>query len=302
MSSIRRVVKSALEVTLVTSGAAGLVRRLRGLDSVILAYHNIVPDGVVPSGDQSLHLPLELFRRQLDRLTRTHQVVSLPALFSPNSGGAPRAAITFDDAYLGAVTLGVEEAVRRGLPVTVFVAPGILGGRSVWWDELADPMSGEVPDERRQYCLEKLGGEETRVLTWARDQGLPLREAPAHLRTALEGQVAQIAALAGVTLGSHTWSHPNLTRLPAEALRRELEEPWAWLRKRFPSAIPWIAYPYGLADLRVAAAAAAAGYAGGLLVAGGASRSHAVPAYDLPRLNVASGLSPRGLLLRTSGL
>jgi peptidoglycan/xylan/chitin deacetylase (PgdA/CDA1 family) len=105
----------------------------------------------------------------------------------------------------------------------------------------------------------------------------------------------------GLNLGSHTWSHPNLTRLTDAELAEELTRPLGWLRERFPRVIPWLTYPYGLTDERVARATGRARYEAALRVDGGWFGPS--PArFSLPRFNVPAGLSSAGFRLRLAGL
>jgi hypothetical protein len=48
--------KRRIETLLVGAGVASAGRRLRRGRGLILAYHNILPAGVEPEGDRSLHL------------------------------------------------------------------------------------------------------------------------------------------------------------------------------------------------------------------------------------------------------
>jgi peptidoglycan/xylan/chitin deacetylase (PgdA/CDA1 family) len=75
-------------------------------------------------------------------------------------------------------------------------------------------------------------------------------------------ELAELAD-AGWEIGSHTCSHPRLTRLGDDELRRELEASRAEIERRLQRPCPSLAYPYGDVDARVVAAAAAAGYAVG---------------------------------------
>src|SRR2546423_5455975 len=115
---VRVRVKAIAERVLLASGGRAARWRMRDR-TLILAYHNVVPDEQPIFGDRSLHLRRSDFAAQLDALRETHDVVPLPAVLLPSHGPRPRAAITFDDAYAGAVTLGVAEVVARGLPATV---------------------------------------------------------------------------------------------------------------------------------------------------------------------------------------
>lgn len=304
---MRTPLKRAVEVAACHTGLARLARAGRARGTVVLAYHNIVPGGQTARGDASLHLPQREFARQLDLLRRTHDVVPLSALNEPRRSGArrPRAVITFDDACQGAVTVGVEELARRGLPATFFVVPTFVGGRSFWWDRLASASSGNLSDEIRRHALEALAGRDDGVRRWASVRGVAVGRVPDHQTGATEPQLRAAEQAEGIGLASHTWSHPNLTRLEDDELIRELRQPLAWLRERFRGVVPWVSYPYGLTSERVQAATAEAGYEGALLVTGGwlpRRDAGAISAFALPRQNIPAGLSLEGFELRISGL
>ena len=156
MGALREAVGSLLVHTGVDRVARFLARRR----CAILAYHNIVPDGTRPGGDRSLHLERSRFAAQLDLLTDAVDVVPLEALIRSDAEdrGRPRIAVTFDDAYRGAVTLGVDELAKRELPATIFVAPGLVGGRTLWWDELAGRGEGGLPPDVRRRALGEFRG------------------------------------------------------------------------------------------------------------------------------------------------
>lgn len=296
---LRTYIKTALEKTLIVAGAPQLARSLTPRSTTILAYHNVVPDGS-GHGDPSLHIPLRAFCAQLDELTRTHDVVPLgEALSAP--GRRRRAVITFDDAYRGAVLCAVDELARRRLPATIFVAPGSLGG-DFWWDVLRDEIGGTISEEWRTAVLNGMAGRDDLARVCARENGYEAAQLPPLARIASEAELDEaVMRHPGLTLGSHSWSHPNLTRLDAEELMLELTRPLEWLRSRFASVVPWIAYPYGLGSAAVSQAAAQAGYTGGLMVAGGRIRAPTDP-FAVPRLNIPAGVSQEGFILRLSGV
>jgi len=277
-------------------------RRRRG-STLILAYHNVVADDAPPFGDRSLHLPLTQFRSQLDRLQETHDVVDVASVHSsPLKSDKPRVCFTFDDAYRGALTLALPELVRRGIPATVFVAPGLLGTAGCWWDRLASPDGGGLSPGVRDHVLNRLRGDSAAALAWARTQRMALAALPANAAIATEGELRAAAELPGITLGAHTWSHCNLARVDESAFERELVEPLAWLRERFERVVPWLAYPYGLSGPDTADWARRAGYQGTLRIEGGWLSAASAVGLALPRLNVPTGLSSDGFTLRASGL
>jgi peptidoglycan/xylan/chitin deacetylase (PgdA/CDA1 family) len=298
IAGARGLLKHLLEATLTSRGAQRLGQYRRRGQRLILAYHDVVPAGTAPTGDRSLHLDFDAFRSQLDLLERTNRVTALETALDPQSSGAC-IALTFDDAYAGAVTLGLPEVSSRGLPATLFVAPGLLGHAACWWDLLAARNSG-LPRAVRDVCLETYKGDYLAVINWACSirESLPVGE---WWRIASEAELALAAKLPGLTLAAHSWSHPNLTAVSPARLEEELRKPLAWLRHHYPMQTrPWLAYPYGLHDGRVASAADAAGYEVCFAITGG-WHPPGVTRSALPRLNVPAGVSPAGFRARLSG-
>lgn len=96
----------------------------------------------------------------------------------------------------------------------------------------------------------------------------------------------------GVAIGSHAVSHPHLTRLSADELRRELNESREEIEDRLGRRCEDLAYPYGEHDERVRAAARAAGYGRAYALRGSRSDPYAAPRVDLYRRHTV----PRTLL------
>jgi peptidoglycan/xylan/chitin deacetylase (PgdA/CDA1 family) len=143
------------------------------------------------------------------------------------AGSLPRrtVVVTFDDAYASTpLARPVLEAL--GWPATVFAVSGFAAsGRPLSWAGIEQWAGG--PHEKE---LEPLGWDGLREL---RD--------------------------AGWEVGSHTVSHPHLTTLSDYDLRDELTRSREVIAGEIGTC-ETIAYPYGDADRRVAAATAAAGY------------------------------------------
>jgi peptidoglycan/xylan/chitin deacetylase (PgdA/CDA1 family) len=304
--NIRGSAKQLVERTLNRVGAAWVGARRAGGDTLVLAYHNVVPDGHEAAvGERSLHLPQAAFAAQLDALLRTHEVVRLNRIFDAAPVKKPRAVITFDDVYRGAMQAGVAELTARSLPATFFVSPGLLGRDSFWWDAMAAATGGELPSSERDHALTALAGRDEAVRSWASSSEREMHPSPPHAQPVTEGELVRAVAAAGpgITLGSHGWSHVALPGVDRTDLRRELTRSLEWLRVRFRSrVIPWISYPYGLSSPEVEAEAGAAGYAGGLCISGGWIGRNGTSPFSLPRLNVPSGITLHGFRLRSCGV
>lgn len=296
---MRSALRTLVETVATGSGLAAAARRRLRDRIAIVAYHNVVPDGQAGRGDSSLHLPLNRFVTQVERLSRTHKIVDLREIDREIQSPSPRpaAVITFDDAYRGAVTLALPELVQRGIPAVVFVSPGLLGEQSTWWDELAE--HGLLTAELRGRALQELAGSGAAI----REAFVPGGQAPPLPRSygiATRDELMQHVA-GGISVGSHAWEHEHLPSLDTAALDRSLDRSLAWVQELGGLACPWLALPYGAGDRKLGRRAIDLGYDGVVRIDGGLWRPGADTAF-VPRINVPAGLTPRGLELRTSGL
>ncbi len=296
--------KGALEKALRYGGPARLAWAVGGRRPLILAYHNVVPDGENPAGDTALHLPQHRFAEQLDLLTSICDVVPLASFLNqaPSTGRRPRLAITFDDAYQGALTVGVAELEQRNLPATFFVAPAFVGGADFWWDALSEPHTGTLRPDLRRWALHERQGKDSAIRASLDGLGLRPRHLPAHSRCASEAQLSSAVRRGHITLASHSWSHPDLTALSGSELADQLRRSLGWIRERFQPLIPWLSYPYGFYSPAVVRAAAMAGYTAAVGITGGRLPSAPLNVFAIPRLHVPAQMSLDGFALRVAGL
>lgn len=134
--------------------------------------------------------------------------------------------VTFDDAFRN-IEQVIPELDRLGVPVTVFVATSFA-------DRDGAPLTvGELDTSDP----EDLTGLQT--LTW--DQLRELRNR-------------------GVSIGSHTVSHPHLVQLSDDEAFRELVESKERIETVVERPCTALAYPYGEHDARIRGVARRAGY------------------------------------------
>ncbi len=105
---------------------------------------------------------------------------------------------------------------------------------------------------------------------------------------------------AGLELGSHTLTHPELTRAPDDVLRFELARSREVLEGVAARPIPVLAYPYGEVDERVKAAARAAGYVAAFAVNSGPLDWRG-DAFEIRRQRVGNGASDAYMRFILSG-
>lgn len=176
----------------------------------ILTYHSLDDSG------SPISVAPEEFRRHVAWFaTRRVPVLGLEELLAapPETEAV---ALTFDDAFANFGAVAAPLLAEHGLPATLFVVAGHVGGTNAWG-----------------------GRRDRRVPT------LPL------LDWAALGRLAD----RGVTIGAHTRSHPHLTALEDAALADELEGANAVFARELGRRPATFAYPYGDVDARVAVAA-----------------------------------------------
>ena len=91
---------------------------------------------------------------------------------------------------------------------------------------------------------------------WEQDPDLR-RSAPGRMLN--RTQLAEVAG-AGIELGGHTRSHPQLDQLPEPLVREELCASKRWLEDEIGLAVPGLAYPFGYSSPLVRQVAREVGY------------------------------------------
>jgi len=103
---------------------------------------------------------------------------------------------------------------------------------------------------------------------------------------------------AGVEIGAHTATHPDLTLLGFEAARDELSSARVTLESLLEAPVTSAAYPYGRATADTVRACGAAGFAAACRTSGFGSRSTPL---DYPREDMDGPASLLGLRLKAAG-
>jgi len=224
----------------------------------ILCYHE-----VDPAWRSVLAVSPDRFARHCAWLSRHRQVVSLlQAVTSLNNAGHRArglTALTFDDGFAGLHEHALPILRRYQLPATVFLVAQTLtsGGRPVDWVD--DPPVKPLQTLDRDQVLEMLA--------------------------------------AGMSFGSHSYAHQDLTTLTDEECERDLRRSRDVLEDLLGQPVRLLAYPRGRHNERVRAAAARAGF----------SYAFALPEapepagpYALPRAGVWSSDGLLALRAKTS--
>lgn len=165
---------------------------------------------------------VDRFEKQMDYLSRLYQVVKPSEIDTVLAMGKKSlVAITFDDALVSVFKNAAPILRKYDLPAAIFVPTGNLGQCPPWL-QAAACYDGQdrVVDEQQLIEMNRMGFE----------------------------------------IFSHTVSHPRLSQLNDEELRKELEESKRDLEQYLDREVTAISYPYGCHDERVCEAARRADY------------------------------------------
>jgi peptidoglycan/xylan/chitin deacetylase (PgdA/CDA1 family) len=139
--------------------------------------------------------------------------VPLRAMLDAASGPRrerPTVAISFDDGYADNYEYALPLLAEYDLHATIFITAGLC--------------DGDAKVRRRFEALRSVAADEIRPLAWT--------------------QVREMRA-AGLEIGAHTYSHPNLIRLDRDAAMHELRLSKDVLEERIGTPVDLMAYPFG---------------------------------------------------------
>ena len=238
----------------------------------ILMYHRVAELKDTPTIDsRSVSATPSIFAQQMRHLARYYHVVSMPDVLDAvkrNRTIRDRSVlITFDDAYADFADIAWPILKQLSLPATLFV-PTAYPGRpelAFWWDrlyqafdrtrrtELRGTPLGTLPLANPDLRRRSLRVLQNYVPTLPHDQAMrlvdsvcaQLVDAPVTGGSVLSWDQLRMLARDGVTLGSHTRTHPILTQLMPDRMREEVHGSQQDLKTEIGSALPIFCYPNG---------------------------------------------------------
>ena len=184
-------------------------------------------------------------------LSENFQLVDLTNPEGAPLPGKARIACTFDDGWRDNYTSAFAILSQYGMPATIFICPGLLNQVAPFWPErharllrAANPdiKSDQVECEVERLKYASLEERESRVHE--------LNAACSHVelaacdRTMSWGEISEMER-SGIHFGSHSYSHPILTKVPNSVAREELERSKASMEKSLGQSCDMFAYPNG---------------------------------------------------------
>lgn len=242
---------------------------------LVLNYHGVLREARPDRWGYGNCVDAESFRRQLRWLKRHFSPQGLEGLRLWQSGRfngrKPPVVITFDDGYRNNLTVAAPICREEGFPAVFFLTTGMIGSGGILWnDEVVARVlhwpeaeitlpSGETRPLARDTSVRRAVAqranqeakqlpEETlrRYLAYLREAtpSAELMDDP-EARSFLTWDEARDLAGLGFEVGSHTVSHPILSRLSRERVRLELRDSKARLEQELERPCIGLAYPNG---------------------------------------------------------
>lgn len=297
--------------------------RLRAPKLLVLAYHRVLdagPEDAWPYDIELVSASLEQFDWQLRYVKEHYDPVTFRDVVAAMDGGPklPRrpVIITFDDGFDDNYEHAFPLLRGHGMPATFFISTDYIDTTRTFWfdrvaalmlvmppgalaipelqqplpaaDDLAARRAGAakllevlkaVPEARRVEILEQAD----------RQWGGRLDASRERLSRPMSWEQVRAMQAGGMEFGSHTHTHPILSRLEPAQLEYELAESRRILEKELGKSCQVISYPVGMGeavDGAVSQAALKAGYRLGCTYETGANDIPQRGTFDMRRQHV----------------
>jgi peptidoglycan/xylan/chitin deacetylase (PgdA/CDA1 family) len=265
---VKELVRDVASRILVAAGVTRLGRRARDQDGTLILYGHRVADD-----DEAFFqgLPPRFLREQLAYLTRHYEVIALSTLVEHIEAGRkppPKSVVlTFDDGFRDNLENAAPILEEFGVPATIFVVTqSLTDGRLPWSQRLGFLFQHTEADEVQHDLLGPdpvtLSDDAERRRVYARmmQRLMPLERVPRdavidELVAALDvappmdrmmtWEHASDMRARGHEIGSHTYSHALLGRVPSTEARWELERAMFDLEEHLGLQRPTFCFPAG---------------------------------------------------------
>jgi len=216
--------------------------------------------------------PTQVFEAELRYLSRHFSIVPLSRIVERcrrgERGRCREIALTFDDGLRNNVTVGYPILRRLGLPATFFVCPGLIESERWQWSYEMPVRLAHLSREERGDLFRRIGAPPEcidGVMGWMRSLDTRargtieehIRESTSRFRpTAAERYLfetmtwQELASLDPdlITVGSHSMSHPILTKTERGRITDEIVQSRRALQRKLQRPVDYFSYPDGAYD------------------------------------------------------
>jgi peptidoglycan/xylan/chitin deacetylase (PgdA/CDA1 family) len=266
----RTASRAARKISAHLPGGMAFARRIRRNCITIVMYHGVV-DEALPVYNWC-QLVSQDFDRQISYLAHEYHVIALPELVERLNTRRPIddnvLCVTFDDGFQSIRKLAFPILQKYQVPATVFLVTGLIGTSGIPWPEqlycsLSNTVQTEIDFDSSKIAL---SNEEDKSRAYRRISTV-LKSLPVELKeetfekllqdlnptissssdaiSMLKWEDVEFLQASGlISFGSHTHTHPILSRCPISRQREELLKSRDMLLEHLDNA-DLFAYPNG---------------------------------------------------------
>jgi peptidoglycan/xylan/chitin deacetylase (PgdA/CDA1 family) len=292
---------------------------------VVLTFHRVLPrpEFEMTHSPPGMVVRQETFDALLSYLRANCEIVALSgdAPDWKSSSKRPRVAVTFDDGWKDTSEIASRITSKYGIPITVFVCPGLAGQEAPFWPEkvsqawFSAASSSTESEVFSAVCGEMLEGNRFRPSPGQSPEALlrALKELPSQARCILVKRLTAISekrecvtvppsslertmtwqdasalSVNGNSIGSHTFSHEILTGLALNEAREEINKSKSAIEAELGGECKMFAYPNGSWSAEVRNLVAQVRYTQAFINHPGIWKLETDP-WVIPRVNVWEG-------------
>jgi len=257
-------------------GGYALARRLnRGLVTIMM-YHGVGPTMCHPLSQRKL-LPLDVFEQQLRFYKQYCTPVSLDMVLASRELPPNPIVLTFDDGYKNNYDHVFPLLVEYNIPATIFVTTGFIDRKTFLWTDYLEYLvyfanGREQRPAFRQFINAELnlqvGADATRVtvdtikrrlktvpdaakttflskMASVLDVEYDWQTIPLELQPLSWEEIREMQNSGFVSIGSHTVTHPILSKCDCEKQKHELQSSKQRISQELRTRCDQFAYPNG---------------------------------------------------------
>ena len=247
----------------------------------IWCLHRVVPvRSIYPSNRELEITPSYLEQLIKDHLARGGSFVSLDAIVSDVVSGSfcilkkKQVNISFDDGFHDIYEQAFPIFKKFNVPFTIYLTVGFpLGMADIWWVQLEQLVNGDVDLYERIMRDVRNSDMNMRDLMHEKTSSVPDLEMCRDLSLSWD-QLKEMIDSGLCAIGSHTMTHPCLTRISKEDVLWELYESKRIIQDYLRVNVRHFSYPHSMGNDMVISALRKTGYETAALGYGGKLRKN----------------------------
>jgi peptidoglycan/xylan/chitin deacetylase (PgdA/CDA1 family) len=230
---------------------------------IILLYHQITPK--INEKNVKMAVSPELFARQMAYVAKKHYpVISLNDFFVYQAKNIPFSSrhiiLTFDDGFKDNYLYALPILKKYNFKATIFLSTDFIGSAARYSPKL-DSWTMEKEKAEDSFCL---------FLSWNEIKDM---------------------ARQGIDFGSHTCSHPYLTRIPSLEAEQEIKKSKKIIENNLGQKIKFFSYPFGEFNKKIEGMVKRAGFSGACTAYPGGINNILSNPYSLVRHGISGNVS-----------